>query len=102
MSNERKILSLANQITNWDKIDANNIIKILNEFYQLTIEQNFIPENFGINKNNIPSEYIPNILKESGQVLATDKNNSCIFGASSPFKVISVKEAKKIIKNSTI
>ena len=95
---DRKLMALAGQIIAWDKVDANQIISVINEFETLLNKRQYQPANFGISRQTIPSAYIPKALKDSGLVLATDKNKSCIFGSKAPYKVMDVETVKKNIK----
>jgi hypothetical protein len=93
---ERTLMQLAQTITSWDKIDANQIINDVNLFFEIIEEFSYSPKDFGVTQ--IPSSYIPKLLKESGLVLATDKQKQCIFGDTHPYKIYSVNTIKKTIK----
>lgn len=91
---DRRIMQLATQILNWDKVDCNQILPVINEFEDLLKEKRYQPSSFGITKSNLPSAYIPKLLKESNKVLLVDKNKYCIYGETSPYEVKSVKSVK--------
>ena len=95
---ERRIMALAGILINWDKVDANQILETVNSFEKLLIENNYEPSQFGITKENFPSEYIPKSLKKSGRIIATDKMKQCIFGAEHPYSVRPISEVKSEIK----
>ena len=98
---ERRLMVLANQIFNWDKVDAIQILPVLNEFEELLNDKKYQPGDFGITRKTIPSAYMPKALKESGQVVLVDKNKQCIYGESAPYqvkKVANVKASLALIK----
>ena len=97
-SDDRQIMALAGQINSWDKVDANQIINTINDFEALVLKHDYNSEDFGISKDTIPTNYIPKLLKESGLVLATDKQKCCIFGSQAPYQVKAVAKVKASVK----
>ena len=92
----RRITELVARILAWDKVDANQIVDDINALETLLLEENFSPSDFGI--ETIPSAYIPKSLKQSGIVLAVDKQKQCITGEIPPYEVKPVEEVKHDIK----
>jgi hypothetical protein len=95
---ERRLMALVKQIINWDKADANIILPLINEFEELILKYNYQPNDFGLPLEKIPTAYMPKSLKESGLVLLTDKNKSCIFGNKAPYKVMPTEAVKRNLK----